>query len=239
MGRKSREKALRRMERQRHEGIQRGPRAIEEFGFEIETDRMVLAEEPLPPDVEKSTEELYFLIRAQPEAAIPRLEKLIEEYPAVPTFKNWLAVAYSNADWHKQAQAMIERTVVEHPNYLFAKVNLANIYLTERRTDDIALIFGNKTELGELYPQRKKFHITEFTSFYAFMARYAMVKGDIDAYFRNLAILKLGAPDSNETRQLEESFQEALKSTLEEFSHGRPARMESGRRAVRSIVHST
>lgn len=239
MGRKSREKALRRMERQIHQPIQRGPRAMELFGFEIETERMVLDDEPLPPEVDHATEELYFLIRAQPNEAIPRLEKLIEEYPAVPSFKNWLAVAYTNAEQHESARAMIERTIIEHPNYLFAKVNLAHIYLHEGRADDIELIFGEKTDLNQLYPLRKKFHITEFTSFYGLMARYAMVKRDFDGYMRSLAKLRLGAPDSDETRRLDEAFRDVLKSALEEFSQEMPAQMAGGRRAVPNIVHGS
>src|SRR5258706_2758244 len=195
MGRKSREKQLRRMERKRFEPAAQRRRAMELFGFEIETGRLELPEEPLPSDVADSTQEFFYMIKAEPEAAIPRLEELIEKYPAKPTFKNWLTVAYMNTGHDDRARSLIERTIREHPNYLFSKLNLANIYLQDGLGDEIPLIFGEKTDLSEIYPERKKFHITEFTGFYCLMARYALWKRDVDGYLRSFATLKLGAPE--------------------------------------------
>jgi hypothetical protein len=195
MGRRSREKKLRRAERDRESAALRGPQAIRNFGFEITTEAMVDGD-PLPPDVEPIAEQLFAQCQEEPGIAIPKLEELVERNPGHATLKNWLATAYSAAGRPAEAHAMITRAIREHPDYLFAKLNYAETCLADGRADEIPVIFGGRTELNQVITGRNVFHITEFTAFYYVMARYAMATRDIVALERCVAKLKRGAPGS-------------------------------------------
>ena len=59
--------------------------------------------------------------------AIPELERLVTTYPHIPTFANHLSIAYLAAGNQEQATALVREAYRRHPQYLFAKVNYANL----------------------------------------------------------------------------------------------------------------
>ena len=77
-----------------------------------------------------------------PTRAIPELERLIATYPQVPTFCNYLSIAYLAAGDQEKTDACVRESYRRHPQYLFAKVNYANLCLQkgEIREDSQAFL---------------------------------------------------------------------------------------------------
>jgi len=119
----------------------------------------------LPADIRDNLKELYYSVLKQPEESIPRLKELIKKYPDVPVFQNYLSAAYWSLGDTKKADEVVIEGYKRHPDYLFAKVNYAQICLHHKEYDKIPEIFDNKFDLKALYPKRNKFHYTEFVGF--------------------------------------------------------------------------
>lgn len=126
----------------------------------------------LPHHVKEQMEELYGLIHHHPEQTIAPLLNLIEEYPQVPVFYNFLNVAYEATGQKDKAYAILNEVYRKHPDYLFARTNYAFYCLKNQEPEKVPEIFEYKFDLKLLYPQRYVFHITEFTAFYSVMALY-------------------------------------------------------------------
>ena len=90
----------------------------------------------LPQQIQEESEQLYSQVFHQPQQAIPQLEALVERYPDVAQFYNYLAVAYSGVREHDKAEVIIRTCIQKHPDYLFAKLNLAELFLQRREYAD-------------------------------------------------------------------------------------------------------
>jgi tetratricopeptide (TPR) repeat protein len=77
----------------------------------------------LPAQVQARIDDLYELAQCDPTQAIPELERLMTTYPHIPTFFNYLSIAYLAAGDQEQATALVREAYRRHPQYLFAKVN--------------------------------------------------------------------------------------------------------------------
>lgn len=126
----------------------------------------------LPPPVREQLEELYNLIQKQPQQTIQPLLDLITQYPNVPVFYNYLNVAYEMTGQPEKAYVILKTVYQKHPDYLFARTNYAFYCLKNHFPGKIPVIFDHHFDLKSLYPQRKVFHITEFTAFTTVMALY-------------------------------------------------------------------
>ncbi len=126
----------------------------------------------LPKSVKEKLEKLYQEAQWNPQQAISELYELQKKYPRVPQIYNYLAVAYSNAGEKEKAEAITQENIRKNPNYLYARVNQAQIYLARKEYEKIPEIFENKYDLQMLYPKRKKFHISEVANFMGIMGIY-------------------------------------------------------------------
>jgi hypothetical protein len=88
----------------------------------------------LPGQVQARIDELYELALHHPTQAIPELERLVTTYPHIPTFANHLSIAYLAAGDQEQATALVREAYRRHPQYLFAKVNYANLVFSRVRS---------------------------------------------------------------------------------------------------------
>lgn len=141
-----------------------------------------ITDEPLklikiPPELEKETEELFCKVYEKPEEVIGRLENLIKTYPNIPQFYNYLSVAYSRIGDYEKAEEVTESNYKKNPDYLFAKLNYAEICIQKRELEKIPEIFDNKFELKVLYPERNKFHISEVIGFWGVTGIYFALRG--------------------------------------------------------------
>lgn len=126
----------------------------------------------LPIAVKEKLENLYLVAQRHPEQAIPELIELQKKYPRVPQIYNYLAVAYSHAGEKDKAEQITQENIRKNPNYLFARINQAQLLLAKKEYDKIPDVFEQKYDLQMLYPKRRKFHISEVANFMGIMGLY-------------------------------------------------------------------
>lgn len=153
----------------------------------------------LPQPVQERTKVLYNLARTDPEQAISALLDMIEKYPSVPVFYNYLRLAYEMTDQAEEADTLLEVIYQRFPDYLFAKTNYAFRCLREGRLEKIPEIFNHKFDLKLLYPQRVVFHLSEFTAFTGVMALYYLMIGVRQKAEKHYSLLERWAPNHNLT----------------------------------------
>ena len=160
----------------------------------------------LPSQVQERIDDLYELAQHDPTQAIPELERLIATYPHVPTFYNYLSIAYLAAGDQEQATALVREAYRRHPQYLFARVNYANLCLQQREIGKIPGIFAHTFDLKQLYPHRTRFHVSEFTGFAWVMCRYFCAIGERETAALYYQMLKHVAPRHPMTKQAKRSL---------------------------------
>src|SRR6266567_4547711 len=148
----------------------------------------------LPAQVQARMDDLYELAQYDPMQAIPALERLMTTYLHIPTFANHLSLAYLAAGDQEQATAWVREAYRRHPQYLFAKVNYANLCLQQGEIGKIPGIFDHAFDLQQLYPHRTRFHVSEFTGFAGVMCRYFCAIGERETAALYYRMLKQVAP---------------------------------------------
>ncbi|MBN1313474.1 MAG: hypothetical protein JXB30_18855 [Anaerolineae bacterium] len=126
----------------------------------------------LPESVKEKLEHLYQVAQRHPQQAIPELIELRKKYPRIPQIYNYLAVAYSYAGEQEKVEQITQENIRKNPNYLFARINQAQLLLAQKEYDKIPAVFGHKYDLQMLYPKRKKFHISEVANFMGVVGLY-------------------------------------------------------------------
>jgi tetratricopeptide (TPR) repeat protein len=126
----------------------------------------------LPKAVKEKLENLYQVAQRHPQQAIYELTELQRKYPRVPQIYNYLAVAYSYSGEKEKAEEITQENIRKNPNYLFARINQAQLLLAKKEYDKIPEVFENKYDLQMLYPKRRKFHISEVANFMGIMGLY-------------------------------------------------------------------
>jgi tetratricopeptide (TPR) repeat protein len=148
----------------------------------------------LPSQVQARMDDLYELAQHDPTQAIPELERLVTTYPHIPTFANHLSIAYLAAGDQEKATALVREVYHRHPQYLFAKVNYANLCLQQGEIEKVPGIFDHAFDLKQLYPHRTRFQVSEFTGFAGVMCRYCCAIGEQDTALLYYQMLKQVAP---------------------------------------------
>ena len=89
---------------------------------------------------------------------------------------------------------MVREAYRRHPQYLFAKVNYANLCLQHGEIEKVPGIFHHAFDLKQLYPHRTRFHVSEFAGFAGVMCRYCCAIGEQDTALLSYQMLKQVAP---------------------------------------------
>ena len=142
------------------------------LSYEISYDPLPKINEQLPKPVKRQVDSLFHLLESDPGQAIEKLIKLKQAYPKTPILYNYLSSAYSRINDRQAAQALTLENYQENPDYLFAKINYAQLCLYEGDPSKIPEIFDNKFDLKLLYPHRNRFHVSEFAGFTGVMCAY-------------------------------------------------------------------
>ena len=155
----------------------------------------------LPAQVQVRIDDLYELAQRDPTQAIPELERLMTTYPHIPTFFNHLSIAYLAAGDQEHATACVREAYRRHPQYLFAKINYANLCLQHGESEKVPGIFDHACDLKQLYPHRTRFHVSEFTGFAWVMCRYFCAINERETAALYYQMLKHVAPRHPMTKQ--------------------------------------
>ena len=181
----------------------------------------------LSPSVKEQIETLHYEAQARPHQAIPKLHELNEKYPQIPVLYNFLVAAYFRIGEKEKAEAILKDALRRHPDYLFTRLNYAEICLARKEYDKIAEIFEHKFDLKMLYPKRKKFHISEVANFMGFMGIYFLEIGEREAAERYYDILKDIAPDFPMVKRVKRRLYPGLLGRLSQRVRGRLLKSES------------
>jgi hypothetical protein len=121
---------------------------------------------------------------------IPELLKLVEKYPRIPAFKNYLSQYYNLVGKKEKAYEVNHWLVKEHPDYLHGKINLAAEAIYKKNYDEVPKILGNALDLKDLYPNRKVFHVSEFSAFFSVTCHYLIETNQLEAAESRIEVAK-------------------------------------------------
>ncbi len=159
----------------------------------------------MPDKMIEQLNQLSEMINKEPEHVIPGLTELVEKYN-IPVLSNLLYAAYNMNNETDKAENVALDSYTNFPDYLFSKVNYAHICLLKGDLDKIEDIFSNKFDLRTLYPQRKKFHISEFISFSGITCLFFYEKGALKKAKEILDALEKIVPDDQMTKILKQKI---------------------------------
>lgn len=162
-------------------GSLNGRRVLHLSELEITDEPIHLPGEKRPAELEQRNQELFDGVQQRPREMIPILKDLIAKYPKVPQLSNWLASAYGGTEQLELYKQTVIHNYQQFPKYLFARINYAQLLLERGEAKAVLAVFGGKMDLASMYPNRRKFHITEFLSFSAIQVWYLVQMGESEA----------------------------------------------------------
>jgi len=168
----------------------------------------------LPPHVQDAVNRLYYLAQDRPREAIGELRRMIEEYPDIPALYNYLSGAYVSEGMREEAERVIEENYRRNPEYLFARLNYAEVCLRRGEYETVLELLKGKFDLKMYYPERSCFHISEFTGFSYVVGMYLALTGKRDAAMVVYEALRRVAPKHPSTKLLREVLLPSLARKL-------------------------
>lgn len=156
----------------------------------------------VPPELMEQLPGLHATAMSHPQKAADILEKLKGKYPHVPQVFNLLGLAYSQLGNKTKANEIAKENYLKNPDYLFAKINYAELFIHEKQFEKIPPIFDNKLDLQLLYPHRHVFHLSEVAAFYGFIGLYYVFTNDMELANSCYKILEKVYPEHPSTKRL-------------------------------------
>lgn len=144
----------------------------------------------LSPEVTEAIGKIYPDVMSGKNGIIPKLKKLIGKYPDVKQFRNYLASAYLSTGNVEQAKNVNERLVADFPDYLFAKMFKAEIFLNSGEPELCRNLLGQNLRLEELHPERTEYHIAEFMTYQALAIKYFISIGNLEEAENRLILME-------------------------------------------------
>ena len=158
--------------------------------------------EKLPWKIKETMEEAFYSVHKNPKIIIKEYEKIKNKYKNNPVLLNYLATAYSHDRNTQKVKETVIKNYEENKEYLFAKINYAQICIEDGNYGKIHEIFNGKFELKLLYPKRNIFHIDEFLNFNSTMGIYCCKIGNIEQAKIYYNMLKNVEPRNTHTKRL-------------------------------------
>ncbi|HSI91147.1 MAG TPA: DUF1186 domain-containing protein, partial [Adhaeribacter sp.] len=200
----------------------------------ITTDPYFASGSKVPEILQKKLPDLHKeALQKNNKQIVDKLKTLIAEYPEVPVLKNYLSVAYVTQDRDEEARKVNKQILVQHPDYLYAKLNEAHFYLNKDMPEKVPEVLGKDMELKALYPHRNTFHFKEVTAFFNLAIRYFCAIGNLEQAQIRLDILEKIAPDEPETENAADMVEYLkLSETLEQIIKKSPKNRKAPVRPV-------
>lgn len=164
----------------------------------------------LPRATREALPGLHALVRDDPRAAVTELRAWIAREP-LPMFFNWLSGAYSALGDIQAAEETIHENYRRNPQYLFARVNYAELCLRDGDLDGAREALGSGLDIRALLGGRKRVHVSELTAYFYAVGLYHIRAGDLAAAENVYGILKDAAPDELPTEELRRSLYPRLR----------------------------
>lgn len=116
--------------------------------------------------------------QALAEAQIPTIELLLERHSDNPVLKNQLCQAYKLSKNWPTYYAEAEKMLQEHPDYLFARLTVAEIAQSQGHIERFPEIFAGKYEIQE-HSQERIYHVSEIASLYGLLCPWHLQEGHL------------------------------------------------------------
>jgi predicted Zn-dependent protease len=170
--------------------------------FEVVDHPVPESMQPMPKEIAAQYPELVEIAQLASDAAIAKLEMLAARHPGVVVLNNLLAAAYSRRGRMADAMVVVEKNYKAAPEYLFGRIQYAQMCLAGGRADRVPAIFDDHFDLKLLYPHRNRYHKSEFIAFIAVAAEYYLAVGNKTAAKSYHEALSAIAPDHELTQRL-------------------------------------
>ena len=126
---------------------------------------------PVHASLAKELGEIYTSI-LEGEPMVHQLKMLKQQHPDVPQVLNMLSVAYVGKEDYERAYKINQELYQLFPDYIFARINMAQEYLNKDELEKAAGILDPALTIDTIFPQRRKIHYGEFTGFQRIRALY-------------------------------------------------------------------
>ncbi len=170
-----------------HEVASQSPRMkyFDPQGKEVDASKvrlleMIISDDPdqvegmprLGPDELKSHPELLDQIVEEPDRAHETITELLRRHPDNPVLVHFLVQIAKVRKDDDEVAHLARKNFERHPDYLFAKIDWAQVLLDRKRSDEVPAVFNNQYHLAAIYPGRKYFHTSEAIGFARVMYQY-------------------------------------------------------------------
>lgn len=157
--------------------------------------------------------DLHALVRDDPQTAVGELRAWIAREP-LPLLFNWLSGAYSALGDIPGVEDTVRENYRRNPQYLFARVNYAELCLRDGDFDGALEALGGGLDIRALLGGRKRVHVSELTAYFYAVGLYHIKGGDFAAAEHIYGILKDVAPDEPPTEELRRMLHPRLRDLL-------------------------
>ena len=113
-----------------------------------------------------------------PNNIVIELEQVVERYPNIPSLKNYLYIAYVRNNQKEKASQTLNKTVEQHPNYIFAYLNLANRLIDENNYNKAADLLKAPYDIRK-FEQDEYIHESAFLSYYTTAIRIEVLRDNL------------------------------------------------------------
>jgi tetratricopeptide (TPR) repeat protein len=149
---------------------------------------------------------IWFFVIKIPKKTAKELPAIIERMPQVPLLRNHLFVALRRLGKHNEAFAVNDQALKDHPDYIYAVMNKAVQHWENGELDEVEKVLGGMPlVINRTFPERKVFHIMEVLTYYGFLVRFWVTKGNhksAESYYNLLEELEPGHPQLPELKSL-------------------------------------
>jgi hypothetical protein len=158
----------------------------------------------LPRAVRARMDNLYPRIHTRAAEVLPELRELAGKYPQINCLRNWLCACLRALDFEEEAFQISEATFRENPGYIFGRTTLAEMLLEKGELDEADGIMGGPgAALPFVYPDRKKFHISEVRHWFFIQGKLHVFQDRVESAKSCRDLLHQLEPNSPAVKELD------------------------------------
>jgi hypothetical protein len=131
-----------------------------------------------------------------------KLEQAITEYPQLPEFRNFQIVYLSACGLPEQAEQLSRDLIRNFPDYLFARIGLAQLLIYRNELEEAEYLLGNPIDIKTIGGNREVYHESEVQAYYLAATHLALVQEDTELASEYLPIMILTRPEHPSTRDI-------------------------------------
>lgn len=158
--------------------------------------------EGLTPEAADFLEEIHPHLQQASVALIAALKSHIELFPDIAIFKSHLMVVYASQGKLRAAQKMGELIREKHPDYLFARINLASLNSGRQNGAYVREQLGQELWLHKLLPDEVFFHESEVRAYYNVVVRQLLKEENWKEAIQRHKVMVITCPNAEETKKL-------------------------------------